>query len=299
MRLLMLVVAAFASGCATLGPANYRSFEVDVTRSYDLMYRGLPLRSGDFIVSDEGEAETLLFSLIGDAHSSFVHSGIVSIERGRPYVYEAYATVHPFGQQPPTDTARGGIQRVTLEHYLQRQRISAVFTASDNIDRTKVVSFAQARYRDGTAFDPYFNWLDHDALYCTEFVALALHEGGASLPVTTTIRRNPSLQVALDWLKVAAKDLVTADALTVGAQRVALISRRDSPIQIAAYFAAKRELHARFTADQKLGNIWRWTWRGLALQPQVAAFIDAARQHPEQSTKELTSAHFDAPSISD
>jgi hypothetical protein len=93
--------------------------------------------------------------------------------------------------------------------------------------------------------------------------------------------------VALDWLKVQAPAIVTAGSLTEGAERVALISERLSAREVEAYFAAKRELHRRFTDDQKLGNIWVWSWRGLQLRPQIEAFLEASSQWPHETAAEL------------
>lgn len=51
------------------------------------------------------------------------------------------------------------------------------------------------------------------------------------------------------------------------------MSREYTPSQVDAYFAIKRELHQRFTADQKLGNVFRWSWGGLKLREDVDAFM--------------------------
>jgi len=80
----------------------------------------------------------------------------------------------------------------------------------------------------------------------------------------------------------------------IDGKHVALLSRRYSAEQVAAHFAAKQEIHARFTADQKIGNIWRWTWRGLALQPPVAKFLRESREQPERSTEQLALEFFGA-----
>jgi hypothetical protein len=101
------------------------------------------------------------------------------------------------------------------------------------------------------------------------------------------VRDNPSLRVALDWLKVQAPEIVTAGSLTEGAERVALISKRFTAREVEAYFAAKRELHRRFTDDQKLGYIWSWSWRGLQLRPQVRAFLQASSQWPHETAADL------------
>ena len=116
---------------------------------------------------------------------------------------------------------------------------------------------------------------------------MALNAGGRSLPTPVRIRDNPSLRVALDWLKVRAPEIVTAGSLTEGAERIALISRSLTAREVEAYFAAKRELHRRFTDDQKIGNISSWSWRGLQLRPQVAAFLEASSLWPHEAAADL------------
>lgn len=288
-RALVLVFAvACSSGCATtLTPAAYRTFDAESASEGELDFHGLPLQSGQLVVSDSGDADSLLTSILGEQYTPYGHAGILSIEDGRAYVYEGYALLWPFLSGPPTDAMQGRIRRVTLEQYIKRQRVTAVFDPQPGVDKAAVVAFARARHEDGTQFDPYFDWRDHTRLYCTEFAALALHAGEQPLPMPVRVRDNASLRVALDWLKVQAPAIVTAGSLTEGAERVALISKRLTAREVEAYFAAKRELHRRFTDDQKLGNIWSWSWRGLQLRPQIQAFLEASRQWPHETAAEL------------
>lgn len=288
LRWLVVLAAVWVSGCATtLAPEQFRAFDAETAQQGEIAFHGLSLQSGQLIVSDSGAADSLLLSLLGEQYSEYGHAGIVSIEDGKPYVYEGYATLRPFLRGPPTDAMHGLIRRVTLEHYIARQRVSAIFDPPAGVDKAAVVAFARARHEDGTEFDPYFDWRDHSRLYCTEFAALALHAGGRPLPAPVPVRDNASLRVALDWLKVRAPEIVTAGSLTEGAERMALISQRLSAREVQAYFAAKRELHRRFTTDQKLGSIWSWSWRGLVLRPQVQAFLEASSLWPHATAADL------------
>ena len=279
----LLVAILTLCGCSVSQP-TFRTFLVNEHSPSASTFDGIGVESGQLIVSDAGGADSLLISLLGTEHTSYVHAGIVVIEHGKPFVYEGYAMLRPFVHGPPTDALYGYIRRVTLARYLRRQRVTAIFAPPAEVDTALVAAYAQARHRDRTPFDPYFDWRDHSRLYCTEFAALALHAGGGALPDPVDVRDNPSLRIALDWLKVSAPGIVTADSLTRRATRVALISRRYDPTQVTAYFAAKRELHKRFSTDQKLGNVWRWSWRGLTLQPGVREFLRASRKRPQAST---------------
>lgn len=286
--LLVALAAVHLSGCATtLQPAAFRTFDSETAQPGEIVFHGLPLQSGQLVVSDSGDPDSLLMSMLGEQYTPYGHAGILSIEKGAAYVYEGYALLWPFLNGPPTDAMRGRIRRVTLEQYIDRQRVTAIFDPPAGVDQGAVAAFARARHEDHTEFDPYFDWRDHTRLYCTEFAALALHAGGQPLPNPVRVRDNPSLWIALDWLKVRAPEIVTAGSLTAGAERVALISRRLSAREVEAYFAAKHELHRRFTTDQKLGNVWVWSWRGLRLRPQVAAFLEASSLWPHQTAADL------------
>jgi hypothetical protein len=295
---LPVLAALSLASCASLDASHYRTYLVENPSSWasasDIEYHGLRLHSGQIIVGDEGDADTLLMSLLGEEYSPYVHAGVLVIEHNRPYVYDAYVTVNVFIHALQDQKIESGIRRATLEEYLRSQRIVAIYEPIA-IDSKRIAEFAQARHRDGTPFDVHFDWREHSSLYCTEFVAVALQAGGGALPQLTNIRQNPSLQVALDWLKVDAREIVTAQSLIRSAQRVALLSRDYSIEQLTAYFSAKRELHARFTDDQKLGNLWRWTWHGLALQPSIAEFLKASSERPQVPTAQLALEFFGEP----
>lgn len=291
---ILLTSAALLSACVA-GP-EFRTWKAEAPHpepeAGEIVHRGLLLHSGQLIVGDAGAADTLLLSMLSENFSPFVHAGVLAIEHGRPYVYDSYVTVSRFVQGPPKRGPEGGIRRATLDEYLAGQRIVAIYDPPPGVDSSAVARFARARYDDNTPFDVYFDWEDHSRLYCTEFAALALQAGGARLPVLDRIRANRSLGVVLDWLKIDARDIVTTAGLIEGGRRAALISRDYSVEQIDAYFAAKLELHARFTAEQKLGNVWRWTWRGLELQPAVAAFLSASVATPSKPTTQLAAVHL-------
>jgi hypothetical protein len=269
------VVAAQFEPAAPLAPQDLRTFQVSGARSTEAAPYGPALRSGQLVASDAGAPVSLLLSLIGEEYSPYVHAGILVIEAGVPYVYETFGILRPFHRGPPTDAMGGKVRRVSLQRYIARQRITAIFDPPGVTDAGAVVRFVQERHRDGTRFDPYFDWFDHERLYCTEFAALALHAGGAPLPAPVRVRDNASLRILLEWLNVEAQHIVTVSSLLGDAAPVVLVSRRHDADGIKDYFAAKRELHERFTAGQTLGSLWSWSWRGLRLRPEVAAFLKA------------------------
>jgi len=89
-------------------------------------------------------------------HSPYSHVGIVFLRDGKPYVFEAIATV----RYTPLDAwiARGDGGR-----YVAR-RLSRPLTAADD---TKLR--AAARAYEGRDYDLYFEW-SNDRIYCSELV---------------------------------------------------------------------------------------------------------------------------------
>ena len=47
------------------------------------------------------------------------------------------------------------------------------------------------------------------------------------------------------------------------------------------YFAIKREIHRRFTADQKLGNIFEWTGKRLVFREPIIRFMTEGLRYYE------------------
>ena len=244
-------------------------------RDSTVLYDGLPLRSGDIVVGDRGASVSFLLALLPEEFHPYVHAGVVVIDDGRPYVYEAFGLIRPRLSGPPTDAISGSIRRTKFADFVKTQRVAAVYPPPPDADAEAIARFARDRRADRTPFDPYFDTDDHRAMYCTEFVALALAAGGAPLPEPLPVQRNASLAVALDWLKVRSPTVFIADTLTGGREPVAVLSRLNAA-QIEAYFAAKREVYRRFTADQKLGDLLVWHMGAPHLRPNIQRFVSAA-----------------------
>jgi hypothetical protein len=69
--------------------------------------------------------------------------------------------------------------------------------------------------------------------------------------------------------------LLQAGTIVARERRVALISRGLTETEIERYFVLKRELHRRFTQDQRLGNVVFWSHQKLRLRPRVAEYFEA------------------------
>ena len=285
-----LLVCSLAA-CSTLPLERYPTREIAERPAPELSYRGLPLSSGQVIVSERGSADSLLVSLLTEEYRPFVHSGLIVIDEQRPFVYEAVGSVGPHLTGPPTDAIKGHIRRVPLDAYLARHAFVAIYEPPPTVDRAAVATYARTQLQQRTPFDPYFDSSDDRALYCTEFVAHGLEAGGMEPVAGSPVRDNPSLGVVRAWLKIRAPTIILAGSLVSDERRVALMSHRFSPAQVEAYFALKGELHRRFTADQKLGNVFARAPGGVKLRPSVAGFLrdgmDYAASHPDEKPEEL------------
>ncbi|HYS13611.1 MAG TPA: hypothetical protein VEN28_09895 [Burkholderiaceae bacterium] len=233
----------------------------------------LPLASGQIVVSETGDAMSLFFSLFTEDFAPWVHAGILAIEDGAPYVYDATGTVWPIPGVRPTAVVGGGVRRVALTRFMRGKRVVGFYAPAPEVDTAALVDFARMHHARGTPFDQYFDAGDASAFYCTEFVALGLQAAGAPAIVGARMRENASLVTALDWLQIRARRLILAGQLLRSAREVAIWSPDLSRAQVEAYFAAKRELQQRFGANARLGRLLRWTGFTLALRDEVRVFF--------------------------
>lgn len=271
---LAIVQALLLAGCANLDLANFRTASA-APASMVATWQGLPIESGQIIVSEQPGPESLFLSLSSQRYAPWNHAGVVVVEDGDTYVYESFGSYFPMPWERPNDRMGGGVRRVTLETFLQRNSISAVYETPASLDSAAVVAFVREHRRLHTGFDGRFDDRDPSRFYCTELVARALEAGGAPVFRGGPFTGNRSMRVALDWLRMNSPDLLIAGDIVAEFRRVALLSAPYSEAEIAAYFELKRELHRRFTADQRLGDVFAWTGSQLRVRSQIAAYFDA------------------------
>jgi hypothetical protein len=275
MRLLPGLLCLLLSGCiATTGTTlNLKTYDVP-----DKYQRGdeTPLRNGHIVMSVTTDPMSLVYILNSTEFSRYVHVGVISIEEGEPYVYEAVGWGLPLPGQVPTDAIEGAIYRSSFRDFLWRQKTVEVFAPPAFVDRERVVAFARSAFANKLPFDPYFDATDHDKVYCTEFVALALEAGGYPTIKLVPRNKNTSLSVAIRWLKLDNEMTLPADTLIEGAETVAVISHDLSMTEIRLWHEIRRELFRRFTPDQRLGYLFNWRGSELEYRQDVQTFIDQA-----------------------
>ncbi len=267
------------SACAPLPIMKAPPLAVAVSgnESRPATYRDLPLYSGQLVLSESGGPASLLFSLFVEEFSPFVHAGVLVFEDGEPIVYEARGQIRLETGSVPTDTIKGRIRARHLGKLLRRQNYVAIYNPPVGTDVDSMVAYVREQYRAHLPFDAYFNTEDTEQVYCTEFLALALAAGGVPLPPTTPIRSNPSIAVVRDWLKLASDSVYLAESMTSPERHSMTLSRKHTIRQIRLYQAARAELHRRFSADQKLGNVFTWSRGALRFRPEIETFLAQAQ----------------------
>lgn len=301
---LALLATMALPACTTPGPRHYATWQTDpplraatagATAPASIDYHGIPLRDGQLVVSEQASPLSVLLALLSADASPWIHVGIIAIEDGIPYLYESNGQLRPtWSSGPPTATVGGGVRRMTLDWFVANQSYIAIHQPPAAADPARLVAFARQSHAQHIRFDPWFDLDDADRMYCTEFVALALAAAGAPPARTAPVNQNRSIDVVLEWLQVDAEYMIPAAALVADSERVALISRRHSPVQVSAWFALRGELHRRFTADQKIGNVLSFSaFTGLDFQPPVRAVIETV-DRAARDWGALTEAEIDA-----
>lgn len=260
-------------GCASFDPAKIRT--VAISPGAAATWRGLPIESGQIIMSEHPGATSLFLSLTAQRFSPYLHVGIIVIEEGRPYVYESMGIILPLPWRAPNENVGGGVRRISLETFLLRGGIVAIYSPDPAIDRGALSDFARRRLLEKTPFDGHYDASDAAKFYCVEFVARALEAAGAAPREAVPATRNPSVRVALNWLGIDTPGFLLAGELVTEDRRVVLISRRFTEHEVARYFELKRELHRRFTDDQRIGNVVYWSHTHLRLRPRVDRYYES------------------------
>jgi len=274
----LLLLFLLLGGCAynVRELATFETVGVDPTST---TYSGVPLQNGQIVVTEKGSATGMLVSLFAMEYADFGHSGIVAIEDGKAYVYEALATVWPHLSGPVTHAMSGKVHRTPLKTFLSRHRIIAVYDPPPSVDRGLFASYARQQYDEKRAFDPYFNANDDLNVYCNELVAEALEYAGRPPVHMTLTTRHPSINRFLQWLAIDTDGFILARDLLDGATRRVLLSQQLTSSQIAAHIELRRELHRRFSNDQRPGNLFSWSATGPRFRPAVVRYLGGGMQN--------------------
>lgn len=251
---LALLLGLSVTGCAeSSGRFNFYEAKNPEHRP---TYLGLPLRNGQIVLTEAKGDLSFVFSLIPDQFFLFTHSGIVSIEDGVPYVYQATGDYHVRLHSRVLDNVSGEVRRTPFELYAVPNLYGEVFDPPDGASGEAIVAYAKKRYEDKTEFDAYFRYDEHEKLFCTELLELALESGGAKAHGLVPVRDNASLKTAMRWLGVPLDTALPAGLYKDEAHYVGSFGQFPTRSAAYAYFEGKREIHRRFTRSQHLGYLF-------------------------------------------
>jgi hypothetical protein len=276
-----VALALSMAGCATPGLRGYRALQIR-DGSAPATATQISVQTGQIIVSEHATGTSLAISLIAERFARYTHVGLVVIDEGRPFVYEAMGAYIPLPWQPPNALMAGGVRRVPLEDFVARGGIVAIYDPPPGVDATRAAEFVRQQRRERRGFDGHYDPRDDGTYYCVEFVVRALEAAGAPALPPARATRNPSMRIALEWLDVRTPEFLLAGDLVEESRRFALLSKEFTSAQVERYFALKAELHRRFTVDQKLGYLFRWDKHSLRLRPAVDRFTDDAMASAEE-----------------
>ncbi len=278
LALCLVLYAASLSGCATES-ALERIYVLNTVASDErpATYLGLPLETGQIVLAEGGNPYSLLFSLCTERYFDFTHAGIIVMEDGKPWIYEMTGEYKPGIDDRPTDGIEGGCRRIGLEKYARGYLYLEVFDPPEGVDGLAVAAWAKKQLTDDTPFDPYFNYAEHETLFCTEYVQLALEAGGAPPIELAATQQHPSMRRLLGWLDVDQEAGLPAGLLVNAPRSIGALGSLPTLKAAQGYFAAKRELHRRFTPDQQLGNLFEMTsFSELVLRMPIMHFLARA-----------------------
>ncbi len=277
----LALAVALGGGCASTAAVHTRVLHVDEAARGEGQGRAthfaLPLASGQLVLSEAPGPHSLLFGLAPAAFHRFTHAAVVIVDEktGEPFVYDMSAEFKPGFATTPADALHGGLRRTPFLEYVSLHLYAEVVEPPAGVDRAKVAARVAALWAEKPAFDPSWDYGDRSKLFCTELVAEALAAGGGAAPALEPLNENPSLRRVLSWFGVRGDRSLPAGAFERD-RPVAVFSRWPSRGAAAGYFAAKRELHRRFTADQKIGNLMILDGVDVRLRPEVEAFLERA-----------------------
>jgi hypothetical protein len=122
------------------------------------------VQSGDLIVRNGTDDISRAARRMNRIDTSFSHCGIILIERDTPFVYHALG-----GHYNPSARLR----RDPLDSFYANPEIDRVGIFRYDLsyaEHDSLSKLVRRYYNSGLRFDLYFNFLDDDKMYCSEFV---------------------------------------------------------------------------------------------------------------------------------
>lgn len=257
MKTLLLVALLVLSGCVGARPpiaVNVLDKKVDA--EHPATYNGLPLRSGQLVLTESPDATSYAFFLIPERFYPFTHIAVISIEGGEPWVYDVTGEVATVPlHKRLLDNVKGTVYRRRFYEYVAANLYAEVYDPPPGAKPELVALYARRAFDRHVKFDTHFDSRDHSTLYCSEMVALAVEAAGGKAPPLERSNPNPGISKAMAWLGVPPGEALPAGAFMAPERYVAALGQFSNRTSAWAYFEAKREIFRRFTVDQRVGYV--------------------------------------------
>lgn len=238
-------------------------------------YNGLAIKSGQLVLTESPDSTSFVFPLIVKKFYPFTHVAIISVEGGQPYVYDVTGSVKTFPiKSRLMDNVTGKMYRRPLFEYVAPNLYAEIYDPPAGADGEKIAAFARKKYEEGVEFDSYFDSHEHSKLFCTELAAMAIEaSGGPPTPVEAS-NPNPSIIEGMKWLGVPPGEALPVYRFASPDRYVGSLGQFTSRTQAWSYFEGKREVHRRFSADQRMGFVFSLDDYGrIGVRPEISNFV--------------------------
>lgn len=276
--LCMLLFASAACGVAACGGQHSVAVSVlDAKKDAQHVptYNGLAIKSGQFVLTESPDSTSFVFPLIVKKFYPFTHVAIISVEDGQPFVYDVTGSVKTFPVRSRLmDNVTGKMYRRPLFEYVAPNLYAEIYDPPPGADGEKIAAYARQKYKEGVEFDSYFDSHEHSKLFCSELAALAIeHAGGPPTPVEPS-NPNPSIVEGMKWLGVPPGEALPVYRFASPDRYVGSLGQFTSRTQAWSYFEGKREVHRRFSADQRMGFIFSLDDYGrIGVREEISHFV--------------------------
>lgn len=279
LRTSVIAASLALTGCAaSSGRVNFLHVRTD--ESHKPTYLGLPLKTGQIIITEAPGSYSFMFLLIPRKFYPFTHAAIISVENGEPFAYDISGEYKIGFHEKVMDGVEGGMRRQPFLQYVGANLYAEVLDPPAGVDGEKVAQYARDQMTKGIKFDAYFRYDEHEKLYCTELVQLALEAGGDKTRPLAEVNENASILAGMKWIGVPLDSAAIPPYTFHEESRVvAALGRFRTRVSAYAYFEAKRELYRRFRKDQRLGFLFNLEWTGdISVHPEIEEFAYAAAE---------------------
>ena len=258
----VFLVAASGMSGAVFASESIRSVTFSTQNNVAHQQWKSKLQTGQILLTESPKPTNFLILAMYPEFSPFFHVGIVEVEEGNIFVYEANGEINKLsvmaglvGGSVPSDSITGYVKKTPLDVFLSESRTISIFSPPPQADIQALVNFSYYHAKAKTPFDAYFDAADSTRLYCSEFVSLALRAAGVKGDFLVKMRNNPSLQKIREWMKVRDVSIIPGPKLVSPRNWLGTVSLDYSELELQVDRAIKLELYQRFSANQKVGNV--------------------------------------------